>query len=430
MEKFFQSTIYVLIVAFLTLLFWVFKLDYIGLPLFMLCILGLLIFKKETIHTIPLFISSVFMVSSESITFQSIPLYLFLIPIVIMIGFIIHAIKYKVNLFRGKLLISMILFFIVLIVSTVFSNHFELYYLFYILVGIMYLFIYLFYRNTIQKNVTNYLIKNMVVWGIIISLQVFITYLISGDYAGLIEGGMIEFGWGNGNLVATMLILFIPVTFYYARVTRKIVLWVFIGMFETLMLLLTLSRGGILTFLFLSILLIIYLFKLRLWKTTLLNLGIFAMILGIYIYANFEMLSSIYMRFWESLFEENNNFDLYRDAYRNFLLNPIFGSGFFSSIDEYGDFQMAHNSILQTLSSFGSVGLVAFLLQLVLVFRIVLYQNQPKMIVIGISLLGVLILGLIENVYYLPQFMIVFLIIISVLEISNKSFDYFLEKNF
>ncbi|MDD3123051.1 MAG: hypothetical protein PHC62_05980, partial [Candidatus Izemoplasmatales bacterium] len=121
MEKraFIYQMPYLGILGFLALFFWTFKLEYIGIPLFLVWFVILLITKKDSSPSIPVLFSSLFMISQTEWSFSQIPLYLYFTPVMILLGFIIHIIKFKVRLFYGKLLLGLILFLVAMLLSTI-----------------------------------------------------------------------------------------------------------------------------------------------------------------------------------------------------------------------------------------------------------------------------------------------------------------------
>ncbi len=425
---FFDKTIYLVLVNLLSFLFWVLHLEYIGLPLFLLGMVILLLFQKETMYTIPILFASLFMISQTEWNFSLIPFYLYLVPVLLFLGFIIHIVRYKVKLFSGELLLPVLMLFMSMLLSTTNAVDVNIYYLFYMLVALIYLFIYLFYRSTISGNFIHYLLKIMVFVGVLIAFQVLAFYIKVDDIIIAIQTKELDLGWGLSNFVATYLIMFIPATFYYIKISKHNLFYIVLGVFQILMLLLTLSRGGILTFTVIFPFLLFYLFHTGEWKKTAINLLVSLGIVIIVIYSNFALFEAIYLRFKELLFDDSGRFEIYELAIEKFLSHPLFGVGVFSRIDALGDFRMYHNTFLHTLASFGLVGIVALIWQFARVYKIVIHQIKTKTMILGISLLGANIHGLIDNVYYMPQFMILFFVIIAVIEVSNRHYDYFVDE--
>jgi len=415
---------YLIGLGIFTLFIWSFQLAFIGVMLAVLAILCMLILMKDSTSTLPILFSILFMVSDSQGGISEIPLYIYFVPILLTIGFIVHIIRFKVRIFQGKLMIPFALLFGAVGLSMVHSI--SIYSFFYLLIGGFFLLLYLFYRNTIQGNRLHYLIQTMLTFGGVVAMQVFIYYLRVENFLSAITTQTVDLGWGTSTTVSSVLIIFIPATFYYAKLTKFNFSWIFMGVFEMVMLLLCFSRGGILTFAFIFILLMIYVFKSKYWRTSLTNFAIIILIATVIIYSNWSLFAAIFDRFRLLLLNDINRITIYEVAFSKFLQHPLLGSGIIFSSNPTHEIVWYYNMILQTLVSFGVVGLLAILYQLYVVFRMIIYQTRPKTIVLGISILGAFILGMIENVYYMPEFMIIFLVIMSVIEMSNKHYDYYM----
>ena len=116
-KNFFTKLPYLIIVSLIALGFWTFKLDYIGIPIFIGIIFVLAIFVKNTIYIIPFLLNVLFMVSQVEWDTNSIPLSLYIAPAALLIAFVIHVIHFKVNIFRGKFFIGLAILVIGMIVS-------------------------------------------------------------------------------------------------------------------------------------------------------------------------------------------------------------------------------------------------------------------------------------------------------------------------
>lgn len=105
--------------------------------------------------------------------------------------------------------------------------------------------------------------------------------------------------------------------------------------------------------------------------------------------------------FWE-LFNDSNRFSVYREGFKVFVKNPVFGDSFypsefvpwdFSELEQFSSFfpPRWHNTIVQLLASCGAVGLCAYLFHRVETVRLFCKEPSPMKTVIAISL-GVLLL--------------------------------------
>ena len=420
-SRFLYGMPYQMILGIMTLGFWFMEWERVGIPIFLAFFLVLLILKKDTTPSIPLLFSGLFMISQTEWTYELIPFYLYLVPVVLFLGMLVHVIRFKTKLLRGKMALSIALLFVAMILSTFNAAAITTMYAFYGVVGLVYILLYFFYTNTIEGNQTKYLLQLMVILGTLISLEVLIFYLRVDDILAAISSKALNLGWGLSNFIATYLIIFIPAAFYFAKETKKPILFLLLIGFQSSMLLMTLSRGGILAFGVMAILLLVYLFKSKTWKTFLIQGIVILLGLGFLAYFNWDICTAIWGRFVSSGLDDSGRLQIYADAIGKFLKHPLFGNGILVRYEDLGEFRMYHNTILHTLASFGLVGLAGLIVQLVTTFKIILTKKTSERWVLAIAICGAHLHGMVDNVYYMPQFMILIFIMIAIIENANKA---------
>ncbi|MFO7968632.1 MAG: O-antigen ligase family protein, partial [Candidatus Izemoplasmatales bacterium] len=199
------------------------------------------------------------------------------------------------------------------------------------------------------------------------------------------------------------------------------IVFAFIITFELFMLLFALSRGGILAFIAVLPLLIIYLFyKYQNKKQMVLYMIIIIVLLSGIIYTNTSYFVPIWERFIKLTDQHLSRIDLWKEALVKFKDNMIFGAGLFARVeDDY--FGFYHNTVMHTLATLGIIGFISLIWQGIIVFIVFLKNYNSEKIILLIALIGANIHGLVDNVYYMPQFMILFFVIIAVVEISNRN---------
>ncbi len=420
--NFFLSMPYLIILSLSTLIFWYFSLENIGIPVFLGIIFILFVFKKNGIVIVPVIFNALFMISQTDWSLEMIPLYLYFVPVVLIIGFILHTIIYKVKLFRGDMLFGLSLMVIAMALSTINTEIFNVQYVFIFIVGLFYLFNYLFFVNSIDGDNTVFLIKLFVLLGMLVSAEVLIYYLRVDDVKTALADKEIDLGWGISNFIATYLIIFISATVYFIKKYKMHIIWILIVLFEMVTLLFTLSRGGILAFFVTAILLVIYMFHgyEHKWKL-LLQLLIGFLILGAFVYWKFEYFVTIYDRMLQYKLDGNGRIEVWKNAIAKFKEYPLFGAGLFSRVIDNGTyFGLYHNTILHTLASFGIIGFIALFIQFIEVLKVFFFKLTQEKAILLIALAGANIHGMVDNIYYMPQFMIIFFIIIAVVENTNK----------
>lgn len=419
--KNFPNTVYYLIsLSVLTLFVWTFHFEEVGVILVLVFMGIFFLFSKDTFPTIPLLMNALFMVSQTNWSFEDAPLYIYLTPIVILLGMTIHLIKFKVKLKHKKMVFGILLMFIAMVFSTFNAKELSIHYFFYVSIGLLYCFIYLFYVNTFQKDHRKQLLELFFILGVLITLEVFIYYITVPDIAYAITHKTITLGWGISNYIATYLIMFISISFYFAKVSKTKVVYLFVALVQVVALLLTASRGGIVAFACLTpLLLFLLFFHQEKWWKSLVSLLVFSAIITLIVLTGLEEIKLIFTRFEDLLFDDTGRFDIYLDAIQKFKEHPLFGSGLFAR-EGLRDYNMFHNTFLHTLATLGLFGLAGLCVQLYMQFKIVVSDRKIASLFLGAALLGAHLHGMVDNVYYMPQFMIVMLVIVSVYESTPK----------
>jgi len=422
-EQFTYSTPYLLLASLAAVVFWTLHLENIGIPIILgLMFLQFVLFRDAT-PSAPLLFAGLFMYSQTPESFNDIPLFLYLTPVTIIVGMIVHIIRFKTHFWHGKMVWGILIMVLAMFLSMINAEELSVNYFFYAVVGLMYALIYLFYRNSIESDHIAYLLKTMVLMGIVVSVEVLIFYLRVDDVALALQTKAIKLGWGISNYIATYLVMFIPTTIYFAKQAKHNIFWIALSLFEIIMLLFTASRGGILAFAVISLPLLIYLLKSKQWKRTLLNFVLSVGAITFIVLLKLDLFTALFFRFRNLMLDDSGRFEIYREAIAVFAEYPLFGGGLFARIDGNEVYHMYHNTFLHTLATLGLVGLVGLLWQLWVQITVVFRQMKQTTFILGISLLGAHIHGMVDNIYFMPQFMILMLILVSIVEKSNLLLD-------
>ena len=414
------SSYFLVLLSTFTLFIWSNQLESIGIPIILLFLFFVFVFFKDPMPTVPLLLNALFMVSQTNWDFDSAPLFIYLTPIIIVSGMIIHLIRFRVNFVKGKMLIGVLIMFAAMLLSSFNAVELNIYYWFYASIGLLYALIYLFYVNTLDGNHIKYLLKMMLILGVLVSLETLLFYLKVDDVVYAVEHKLINLGWGISNYVATYLIMFVSITFYYIRTAKLGYFWIPIAIFQIIMLFFTISRGGIVAFAGLfPILVFVTLYKShRWWKILILVIASF-ILYALIIWAGFNLASALFERFRVLLFDDSGRIEIWIDALDKFKQHPLFGAGIFARQGDK-DYNMYHNTILHVIATMGVVGGVSLLIQLYQQFKITLGRFKIENVYLCLALLGAHAHGLVDNVYLMPQFMILMLLIVSVVEVSMK----------
>lgn len=420
-QQFFSSVLYFVSLSVFTFIIWANQLDMIGVMVLSSLAFFVLIFKRNSIHSIPIFFNMLFVVSRTDWAIETLPLYLYMIPILAVLGFIIHYLRFHDKWIHGHLMLPIMLLFIGMILTVINNGIIDRFYLIYIAFGLFYLLFYLFFLQTLKGDQLEYLIKLFFVLGILVSAEVLYHYLSGGDIAEALRDDRVHLGWGLSNYVATYLIIFIPAAFYFIKTKPLKFVSAIVVAFEIMMLLFTLSRGGVLAFTILSPFLIIYIYhgQKSKFRVTMYLLLIAICLVSVFVFRT-EFFQPLFERFKELDFTDGSGrVDIWIHAYNVFREHPLLGAGLLARFED-GSFHFFHNTVLHTLASFGLIGLASLIWQLAEVLIMFIKKSNVQKVALFLALLGANIHGMVDNVYYQLQFMAIFFVIIAAVESFNR----------
>ena len=429
-KNLFTSLPYLIFISLITLVIWYFGQQQLGMFIvqnwgllaFAFVIFILLLAMKNTIYIVPLMLNMLFMISQTEWDITLVPYSLFYVAGLLIVGMILHVIIYKTNIFRGAFFIGIAVLFIAVVVSTIINTTtYNLFTLLIFLVAIFFVLLYGFFANTIRGEHLVYLIRIFTVLGVLISVQVAIFYLRQDDIAEALRIKDLTLGWGISNFIATYLIMFISATVYFFKKYKLHIFWIIVILFEITMLLFTLSRAGIIAFMGTTVLLLIFMFVKYPHKwTLLLNLVIGIVIVGVVAY----FIRDYFYAIWERLdlygLDDNGRIEIWKEAWATFKSKPFFGGGLFARETADNYLGLFHNTILEILACFGLLGGLALLIQFISILRIFFSHLTQEKAILLIALVGANMHGMVDNIYLMPQYMIIMFIIIAFVENANR----------
>jgi len=443
LEKFFQSSPYIFIVFLITFVAWTSYKEtpphlfnfYNMMGVFFLVIINtfLLISYKNTLYTLPIVISFLFIINKSNMTFETAAILGF--PIVafstFLVGYLIHLIRFrpKINLgvfFLGLLLIA-ISFMLPLIDASFSINLLTV-----SMMGFVYLILYVFYSSTLKGNL-DYLFKIMLLINVLITAQFFFF-----TYQGFILNPELSFfdrmyvgwgrrlGWANVNDIAIYLSLTMPAYLYFIfKKPKAYVLWLMM-FFPMIAVLLSKSRGGMIGFV-LTLLGVIIFILLRGNKKHLIH----GLIFSAFCLTVFYIGRTAFHLWWEFFLASFGNdldsfssgrIEIYLMGVEVFKNNPLFGGGWLSLVEiaENPRFVMYHSTIVQALAAMGLFGLGALLFHFYQVFRYMLVKLTLEKSLFLIGYISTQIHGLIDNTQYSVMYSVLIVLFLSVWETAPK----------
>ncbi len=417
LDKFFHSWVYLALIGSATFYVWTMGLWDIGIPVILGLMFLLMICFKDTTATLPLFFNALFMFGQVVMTFDEVPFFLYLIPVEILLGMVLHAIIYKQRFFQGMMLPGILVMLVALALSTINAINIDLNYAFYALIAMLYAFVYFSYTGSVGKNRETFLLKIFFEVGLVICAEILIFYLRQEDLQLAIANKTLTLGWGVSNYVATYLILFIPSSLYFAKTIKNGFPFLIIFGLECLAVFFTMSRAGILAFLaILPLLLFFYAFHAGQWWKTLLNLLLVIGILSFFVWWQYDVFVTMFARFFDRGLDDTGRIAIWIEALAMFWRYPLFGGGIFAKLDAQGIYRMYHNTFLHVMATMGLVGLVGLCMQLFVQFKVLLKKMTMESAILAIGVLGAQIHGMVDNIYLMPQFMVILVVIVAIME--------------
>lgn len=451
-KNFLSSFWYIIAIAFLSYLTWIFKFFFTGnllinitftMVLILSLIFGLiLLLFDNTIYSIPIALSLLFSIGITGIDINTISVAAlgFVSAAVIILSIVIHMFKFKVKIKLNNLGIGFILvaasFLIPLLYRGLTKENSLVSFL-----GPIYLLIYLFYSNTIKKDQISYLFRTLFIMSFLLSFQliaIFVFGIIDCPEPNLYKAilHMIPrwdvniVGWGNINDLTIHLILFSSSAIYYMRkFPTKIFPWLQL-LFISFVIVVSFARGSMVALALLWGVVFILSIKyrkiglLKKFMVTLLSILLILIIFN-------ELTVDIINNFLNSLNGGANNMlsgrlTLYQYAIEAFKNYPFFGSGwgdldtFNNHWSGYNRIVVYHSTFFHVLATGGIFGILILIFHLYQIFKLLFTHRNFAKIAIAITYIITQLHGLFDNTQYMLNYTISTIIIFAVLEIADR----------
>lgn len=446
-ERFLRSGIYISIIFGITLAAWSFYKEtpphvfnlYNMIGVFVLILINtlLLSFYRNTLYTVPVVISFLFIINNSQISFESVndlgfPLTSFFIYLT---GFVIYFIRFKPSIKRKRFFLGFALIALSYMIPLVYTP-FSISNLTVSMMGVLYLGLYLFYSSTIDGDL-DYLFKIMMLANLLLTAQVGIYlyrgYLLNPEldiYHRIYAGWGRNLGWANINDMCFYIALTFPSYLYFIfKKPQTYLLW-FLMIFPTAVVILSKSRGGIIGYV-VVLLGVIAFFFLRGNKKHLTHGLIFLVITATIAYLTREVFYIWWDFFLESIGDDLNSFstgriDIYKFGFEIFKQNPIFGGGWLS-INQYPNGNlfgnrifMYHSTLIQALAAMGLFGLLVLLLHYTQILVYIFKHPTLEKFLFLIGYFASQVHGLIDNVQYAVPYSILIVLFLAIFETSSR----------
>lgn len=416
----------------LILMFTESKVFYIDLSIsIILCLVCLfsLIFNKNTNPSILLIFFYILTLGS-TILYQKDYYFAFIPAAFIPIGIVLHHILYRTKIVISKLFPGLLVYGIALAIGGIASksvDDFVANYMWYYTILILLVVALGFYSLLVlaSDNEAKFIdfARFLTYLGLLFTGFVFL-YLIGlsiKNGAFEIDKQMHMVGWLYSNAVAICMLATIPGAIYLIYKEENKLLYTILGYVIILGVALTLSRGGIAVLVVFA--LPTYIVFSTLFSDKKKKLLIYHSIFVGAAILLFGLLLLIKKDLWNTLYEVltrinwstgNNRAWVYESVFKIWGENKAFGIGIVGSFNWYveageGNYQFAHNTLLQMLLLSGLVGAILMVIHLVDKYaRLFIHPTKEKLIVCFSFLLPA-IYGLIDVTYLSPLYMLLFL---------------------
>lgn len=355
----------------------------IELALLGIACFSLLVFVKDVFYflTLMFFIPSVF---SHSFDVLTSPIYLYTALAILLLGLIIRMIIIPVKIKLGKLSLGLCLFTIGLTLGGIGVNtEYSIIQPFIGLgLGLLLIFLYNFFISSNHHYSFKDLAYIMMVFGLFIVVQEISYFISTGNFMLALTESGIKLGWAGKNNLSLMLLMTIPFTVYLAfksHTYHSMVIYQLAAILQLFGIFISYSRGCIAIGTIAAIIMLIGFFitfrkeKKKLIITilviaTVIAIGCTGMVILEINGANIlSAINKIILNGF-NLGAMNGRVPIYQKFIDQFLQKPIFGYGILypntlsGHVDVRPDaYQFAHSTILHTMYTCGSIGLIGLL---------------------------------------------------------------------
>ncbi len=238
-----------------------------------------------------------------------------------------------------------------------------------ILLGLGVLAVYILYNHFLKRDgahdIPTYFSKVMMYLGMVIALELVVVIIRSDIPVTDWKYSYWDVGWGNRNNIATYLILTAGLTFFLSTKYKHGWIYLAVGAFQYLCIILSFSRGGILFGGISGVIALVFaIVKSKNKKATLISVGVVLAVVLILYFAFMGKVNAIIASLLSRGMDTSGRTELYIEAWELFKSHPFLGGGLGY---QGNNFEMSvvgmywfHSTLFQVLGSMGLVGVAAY----------------------------------------------------------------------
>lgn len=442
--SFFNSYYYPAFLFLIVLLTHCLALDIVGFIITVLCFFLSTVLCEDLRPAIPFILMFPYVVStqnspgydySEYYANHTILCVLLLLGILVILAFVIRAItrkEYKTffDFKNKKLLIGFLLLIPCYALAGLFSGWLDFNSIIVsVIMIILQPIIYIVFTSGINSKEDNvlYLARVATLALVLMCLEIAFVYLLKYDIGMPLNSAwkrQIVVGSVVSNSASEFIVILLPFVFYLAYKEKRGYLFYIIAAISLIAIYFTLSRAsllfGIPTFIIGTIFLCFKGNNKKLFRVlSFFYLIILAGIL-IYVYAS-NNAARLFEFFRAAGLQSRGRFQIWSELFEKFTNFPIFGVGFSSYMQTHSNvgqiFEgLAHNTAIQILCSTGIIGSIFFIYHIFEVFKLFFTKTKINKTIIGVSVLLFLGISLVDQIYFFPNFTVIYTLLLIMAE--------------
>ena len=290
------------------------------------------------------------------------------------------------------------------------------------------LFVYLFftlYGNFDRQSIDRFFFC-LVITGVLVLAELAFAFFTRVRFEdGTIVKESVVVGWGVWTSIGGMLAFLLPAPFYFARWHRNGWIFFLIGLAMFAGTLCSQSRGALLVgcaVLPVCLALVCAGGSNRKQNRMFTTFVVVALAVGALLLS--RHVGALVRNFTDYGLNDNGRFALWKAGWKNFLRYPVFGSGFYDSVE--GDWNFVvypyfyHNTLVQMLAACGAVGFLAYLWHRAMTVRLVFTRRNVPKAFLGACILGLLLFGLIDVQFFKTYPTILYAQMLVYMEMSER----------
>lgn len=231
------------------------------------------------------------------------------------------------------------------------------------------------------------------------------------------------------NSAGEMMVISLPAFFYFATVKKHGWAYILGATAMMVVVLLTLSRASLLfgaPIYAVGVIWCCFKSECKKFSRIFTLSGIALVVVGIVVFLCMGGIEIIGGFFADTGFADRGRFSLWEQMLQCFASYPVFGAGFsvLYQINNHAQNSMnlytalAHNTVFQMIGSTGAVGVLAYVFHRFTTVRVFVKRYSESRMFVGLTILAFVLLALLDQIFFFPQFVILYAILLAVADID------------